>query len=73
MAESDIEGLTTDVSTLKTDVSNVKTALSSKQDTVVGEASTIVENNLSAGKVLVGDVSGKVDVASVGIDDITPA
>lgn len=72
MAESDIEGLNTDVSTLKTDVSNVKTALSSKQDTIVGAASTIVEDNLSASKVLVSNASGKVDAASVGIDDINP-
>ena len=60
MAESDIEGLNTDVGTLKTDVSSVKTALNSKQDTIVGAASTIVENNLTAGKVLVSDASGKV-------------
>lgn len=72
MAESDIEGLTTDVGALKTDVNGVKTALSSKQDTVVGAASTIVENNLIAGKVLVSNASGKVDVASVGINDINP-
>lgn len=72
MAESDIEGLTTDVGALKTDVNGVKTALTSKQDTVVGAASTIVENNLTAGKVLVSSASGKVDVASVGINDINP-
>ena len=72
MAESDIEGLTTDVSTLKTDVTSVKTALNSKQDTVVGAASTIVENNLTAGKLLVSDASGKVSTADVGIDDINP-
>lgn len=72
MAESDIEGLNTDVGTLKTDVSSVKTALNSKQDTVVGAASTIVENNLTAGKVLVSNASGKVSTASVGIDDINP-
>lgn len=72
MAESDIEGLTTDVGALKTDVNDVKTALSSKQDTVVGAASTIVENNLTAGKVLVSNASGKVSTASVGIDDINP-
>lgn len=72
MAESDIEGLTTDVGTLKTDVSNIKTALSSKQDTVVGAASTIVEDNLTAGKVLVSNASGKVSTASVGINDINP-
>lgn len=72
MAESDIEGLTTDVGALKTDVNGVKTALTSKQDTVVGAASMIVENNLTAGKVLVSNASGKVDVASVGINDINP-
>lgn len=72
IAESDIEGLTTDVGTLKTDVSSVKTALNSKQDTVVGAASTIVENNLTAGKVLVSNASGKVSASSVKIDDINP-
>lgn len=72
IAESDIEGLTTDIGALKTDVNGVKTALSSKQDTVVGAASTIVENNLTTGKVLISNASGKVDVASVGIDDINP-
>ncbi len=72
MAESDIEGLNTDIGTLKTDVNNVKTALSSKQDTIVGAASTIVEDNLAAGKVLVSDASGKVSAASVGVDDINP-
>ena len=72
MAESDIEGLSTDVGTLKTDVSNVKTALTSKQDTITGAASTIVENNLTAGKVLVSNASGKVSAADVGIDDINP-
>lgn len=65
MAESDIEGLNTDISTLKVDVSNVKTALGSKQDTIVGAASTIVEDNLSASKVLVSDASGKVSVSDV--------
>ena len=67
MAESDIEGLNTDVGTLKTDVNNVKTALSSKQDTIVGAASTIVEDNLDAGLILVSDSSGKVGTASTGM------
>lgn len=65
MAESDIEGLTTDVGILKTDVTSVKTALNLKQDTIVGAASTIVENNLTADKVLVSDASGKVGVSDV--------
>ena len=72
MAESDIESLDTDVSTLKTDISNVKTALNSKQDTITGAASTIVDDNLAAGKVLVSDSNGKVSTASAGIDDINP-
>lgn len=63
MAESDIESLNTDVDTLKTDVSGVKTALSSKQDTITGAASTIVDDNLAAGKVLVSNNSGKVSAA----------
>lgn len=65
MAESDIEGLNTDIGTLKTDVSDVKTALGSKQDTIAGAASTIVEDNLTAGKVLVSNASGKVGVSNV--------
>lgn len=70
MAESDIEGLTTDVGVLKTDVTSVKTALSSKQDTIVGAASTIAENNLTADKVLVSDASGKVE-ADVSISNLS--
>lgn len=70
MAESDIEGLTTDVGILKTDVTSVKTALNSKQDTIVGAASTIVENNLTAGKVLVSDSSGKVE-ADASISNVS--
>ena len=42
------------------------------KDTITGAASTIVEDNLTAGKVLVSDASGKVSAASVGIDDINP-
>lgn len=69
MAESDIEGLNIDVSTLKTDVSNVKTALSSKQDTIVGAASTIVEDNLTKNKILVADDNGKVSASEYISDD----
>lgn len=65
MAQSDIEGLSGDVGTLKTDVGQVKTALGSKQDTVVGGASTIVEDNLTANRALVSDASGKVAVSEV--------
>lgn len=65
MAESDIEGLQTDVGALKTDVGQVKTALNSKQDTIVGGASTITDNNLTANRALVSNGSGKVVVSTV--------
>ena len=65
MAESDIEGLQTSVGTLQTNVNNVQTALTSKQDTVVGGASTITENNLTASRALISNSSGKVAVSDV--------
>ena len=65
MAESDIEGLQTTVGTLQTNVNNVQTALTSKQDTVVGGASTITADNLTANRALVSNSSGKVAVSSV--------
>ena len=65
MAEGDIDGLQTDVGTLKTNVNNVQTALNSKQDTVVGGASTITEDNLTASRALVSNSSGKVAVSTV--------
>ena len=65
MAESDIDGLQTTVGTLQTNVNNVQTALTSKQDTVVGGASTITENNLTASRALVSNSSGKVAVSNV--------
>lgn len=65
MAESDIEGLQTSVGTLQTNVGNIQTALTSKQDTVVGGASTITENNLTASRALVSNSSGKVAVSNI--------
>ena len=65
MAESDIEGLQTTVGTLQTNVNNVQTALTSKQDTVVGGASTITEDNLTANRALISNSSGKVAVSAV--------
>ena len=65
MAESDIDGLQTDVGTLQTNVNNVQTALTSKQDTVVGGASTITEDNLTANRALVSNSSGKVAVSNI--------
>ena len=65
MAESDIDGLQTTVGTLQTNVNNVQTALTSKQDTVVGGASTITADNLTASRALVSNSSGKVVVSTV--------
>ena len=65
IAESDIDGLQTTVGTLQTNVNNVQTALTSKQDTVVGGASTITEDNLTASRALVSNSSGKVAVSTV--------
>ena len=65
MAESDIGGLQTTVGTLQTNVNNVQTALTSKQDKVVGGASTITEDNLTASRALVSNSSGKVSVSTV--------
>ena len=65
MAESDIDGLQTSVGTLQTNVNSVQTALTSKQDKVVGGASTITEDNLTANRALVSNSSGKVAVSSV--------
>ena len=65
MAESDIEGIQTTVGTLQTNVNNVQTALTSKQDTVVGGASTITEDNLTASRALISNSSGKVAVSDV--------
>lgn len=65
MAESDIDGLQTTVGTLQTNLTNVQTALTSKQDTVVGGASTITENNLTASRALISNSSGKVAISTV--------
>ena len=43
----------------------MQTALTSKQDTVVGGASTITEDNLTANRALVSNSSGKVAVSTV--------
>ena len=65
MAESDIEGLQTTVGTLQTNVNNVQTALTSKQDTVIGGASTITEDNLTASRALVSNSAGKVAASTI--------
>ena len=65
MAESDSDGLQTTVGTLQTSVNNVQTALTSKQDKVVGGASTITEDNLTASRALVSNSSGKVAASTI--------
>ena len=48
--------------TLQDEIDNLKT---SKQDTITGAATTIVDSNLTADRVLVSDGSGKVAVSNV--------
>ena len=65
MLDSDIENLQTKTNTLETNVNKVSTALTSKQDTIVGGASTITDDNLSANRVLISNSSGKVEASTV--------
>lgn len=65
MLDGDVAGLQTDVGTLKTNVTSLQTALTSKQDVIVGAASTITEDNLTANRALVSNSSGKVEVSNV--------
>lgn len=62
---SDIQQLETDVSELNTEVGTVKTALTSKQDTITGAASTVVDDNLTASKVVISNVSGKIATSDI--------
>lgn len=50
--------------------SNVQTQLNAKQKAITGAAETIVENNLTADKVLVSDKNGKVGVSAVTAEEI---
>lgn len=45
--------------------SNVQTQIDSKQATITGAATTITSSNLTASKVVVSDVTGKVSASSV--------
>lgn len=65
MLDSDMETAQSDITTLKTNVAEVTNALTSKQDKIVGGASTITEDNLTANRVLVSNGSGKVAVSEV--------
>lgn len=65
MLDSDVETAQSDITTLKTNVTEVTNALTSKQDNIVGGASTITEDNLTANHALVSNSSGKVVVSEV--------
>lgn len=65
MLDSDMETAQSDILTLKTNVTEVTNALTSKQDKIVGGASTITDDNLTANRALVSNSSGKVAVSAV--------
>lgn len=65
MLDSDMETAQGDILTLKTNVAEVTNALTSKQDKIVGGASAITDDNLTANRALVSNSSGKVDVSAV--------
>ena len=63
--DSDMEAAQGDITTLKGNVTALTTALQSKQDKIVGGASTITDDNLTANRALVSNGSGKVAVSAV--------
>lgn len=65
MLDSDMETAQGDILTLKINVTEVTNALTSKQDKIVGGASTITDDNLTANRALVSNSSGKVAVSAV--------
>lgn len=65
MLGSDMEAAQGDITTLKGNVTTLTTALQSKQDKIVGGASTITGDNLTANRALVSNGSGKVAVSAV--------
>lgn len=65
MLDSDMEAAQGDITTLKGNVTTLTNALGSKQDKIVGGASTITDNNLTANRALVSNGSGKVAVSAV--------
>lgn len=65
MLDSDMEAAQGDITTLKGNVTTLTTALQSKQDNIVGGASTITDDNLTANRALVSNGSGKVAVSAV--------
>mgnify|MGYP000907327836 CR=1 FL=1 len=65
MLDSDMEAAQGDITTLKGNVTTLTTALQSKQGKIVGGASTITDDNLTANRALVSNGSGKVVVSTV--------
>lgn len=65
MLDSDMEAAQSDITALKGNVTTLTTALQSKQDKIVGSASTITDDNLTANRALVSDGNGKVAVSNV--------
>ena len=65
MLDSDMKTAQGDILTLKTNVTEVTNALTSKQNKIVGGASTITDDNLTANRALVSNSSGKVVVSAV--------
>lgn len=63
--DSDMEAAQGDITTLKGNVTTLTNALGSKQDNIVGGASTITDDNLTANRALVSNGSGKVAVSAV--------
>lgn len=65
MLDSDMEAAQGDITTLKGNVTTLTAALQSKQNKIVGGASTITDDNLTANRALVSNGSGKVVVSTV--------
>lgn len=65
MLDSDMESAQQDITALKGNVTTLTNALGSKQDKIVGGASTITDDNLTANRALVSDGNGKVAVSNV--------
>ena len=60
----------TEVGYLDGVTSNIQTQLNAKEPTVVGAATSIVQNDLTASKVLVSDANGKVAVGAIDSDKV---
>lgn len=70
MLDSDMEVAQGDITTLKGNVTTLTTELQSKQDKIVGGASTITGDNLTANRALVSNGSGKVAVSAVTVTEL---